>query len=94
MNIIKLYEEFWGRKKSSSNEDLEFDFLALVSKRSFMSKIIDKLKENPFFRVEKSYYKCPICNGDLYVADSWMDMVMDGQNLRWRLKGRGPSLYI
>lgn len=43
-----------------------------------MSKIIDKLKENPFFRVEKSYYKCPVCDGDLYVADSWLEMVMDG----------------
>lgn len=43
-----------------------------------MSKIIDKLKENPFFKVEKSHHKCPICNGDLYLANSWMDMVMDG----------------
>lgn len=49
MKIIKLYEEFWGRKSKSESDDLEFDFLAAVGK---MQKAILKTIEVH----EKHYY--------------------------------------
>jgi hypothetical protein len=49
MKLIKLYEEFWGRKSKYKNDDLEFDFLAAVGK---MQKAILKTIEVH----EKHYY--------------------------------------
>ena len=55
--------------------------ILLVSKCSFMSKIIEKLEENQFNTVKKSNVKCPICNTDLYTAKNWMCGVMDGNTV-------------
>jgi len=49
MRVIRLYEEFWGRKSKSQNEDLEFDFLVAVGK---MKQAINKTIEVH----EKHYY--------------------------------------
>lgn len=46
-----------------------------------MSKIIEKLKGNPFNTVVKSHVKCPVCNSELYTADNWMIQVMDGNTV-------------
>jgi hypothetical protein len=50
MRIIKLYEAFWNKKKEESTDnDLEFDFLAAVGK---LKQAINKAIEVH----EKHYY--------------------------------------
>lgn len=49
MKIIKLYEEFWGRKSKSKDDDLEFDFLVAVGN---FKKAVTKVVEVH----EKHYY--------------------------------------
>lgn len=46
-----------------------------------MSVIIDRYKEDFFNTVEKSYFKCPICGGDLYTVDNVMACVLDGNTV-------------
>lgn len=46
-----------------------------------MSKIIDELIGNPFNQVKKSYYKCPLCSGDLYTSHNFMGNVMGGNTV-------------
>ena len=69
--VVALHE-----LKISINLNRQLHIL-LVSKRSFMSKIIEKLEENQFQTVKKSNVKCPICNGDLYTTYNWMIQVME-----------------
>lgn len=47
MKIVKLYEEFWGKK--AENEDLEFDFLVAVGRcKQAINKVVE-VHENHYY---------------------------------------------
>ena len=77
MRLLKLYEEFWGKKSKSNNEDLEFDFLSAVGK---LKKAINKAIEIH----EKHYYNdSKIINNEEFQFElkSNIDKIMSGERL-------------
>jgi hypothetical protein len=77
MKLIKLYEEFWGKKKNES-DDLEFDFLAAVGRlKQAINKTIDIH--------EKHYYNdSKIVNSEEFQSElkSNIDKIISSDGLR------------
>jgi len=76
MKIIKLYEEFWGRKSKSKDDDLEFDFLVAVGN---FKKAVTKVVEVH----EKHYYDdTKITNSDMFQSGlkSYIDSQLNNKS--------------
>ena len=76
MKLIKLYEEFWGKKKNES-DDLEFDFLAAVGRlKQAINKTID-IHEKHYYNDNK------IVNSENFQSElkSNIDSIIDGGRL-------------
>ena len=76
MKLIKLYEEFWGKKKNES-DDLEFDFLVAVGRlKQAINKTID-IHEKHYYNDNK------IVNSEDFQSElkSNIDSIIDGGRL-------------
>lgn len=86
MKIIKLYEEFWGKKSKSESNDLEFDFLAAVGKmQKAVLKIIEvhenhyyndtKISTNEGFKSELKVLFDETLGGKRYITENYLELV-------------------
>ena len=86
MKIIKLYEEFWGRKSKSENNDLEFDFLAAVGKmQKTILKIVEvhekhyysdvKISTNDSFKSELKILFDETLSGKVHITENYLELI-------------------
>jgi hypothetical protein len=86
MKLIKLYEEFWGKKKGKSNDDLEFDFLAAVGRlKQAINKTVEvhekhyyndnKIVNSQEFQSELKSNIDQIISGNRLMAEDFLDIV-------------------
>jgi hypothetical protein len=86
MKLIKLYEEFWGKKSKSDNEDLEFNFLAAVGKlKKAINKTVEvhekhfyndnKIVNSEEFQSELKSNIDKIISGNTSMAEDFLDIV-------------------
>lgn len=86
MKLIKLYEEFWGRKSKSEGSDLEFDFLAAVGKmQKTILKIVEvhekhyysdvKISTNDIFKSELKVLFDETLNGKVHITENYLELI-------------------
>lgn len=86
MRVVKLYEEFWGKKSKSNKENLEFDFLAAVGKlKRAINKTIEvhekhfysdnKIVNSEEFQSELKANIDKVLVGDRTITEDFCDLV-------------------
>lgn len=91
MKLIKVYEEFWGRKSKSKNDDLEFDFLSAVGNlKRAINKSIEvhekhyyndtKIINSGEFQNELKSYIDKVISGSKTITEDFLDLVGKFEN--------------